>query len=449
MRFVSAAIMAVLCISTASLQAQTVTLTLEQATRAALDNNLNIVQADANVNAAQAGVTAAYGGYLPTLSASGSWSRNQTDRAGSSTANFGGSTVVIPASKSTTGSFNSALNLNWTLFDGFARQGQVGEASSRSIASEYTATRTRQSIVFQVESGYLNVLRNDQLVKVSEEALKRDRRQLERITESNRVGSLSLADVYRQQSQVAGDEFSLIQAQNNLDKAKADLVALIGLDVGKEFAFADPSISTALSPAELDSTSAKYANFRQLVQRAIASRPDYKGAIESYNGAQSGVTVARSGYLPSVSAFAGYNLTSDELRTLSDNKTMNWGLSLRWNLFDGFQTNSSIQSAIATRRNAEISLTQAERDINAQMKKALLDLEAARKQYEVSQKALVSAGEDLKIAEERYNLGAGTLLDMLVANANLVSAQANSVNAVYNYITAHRNLEYTLGERTY
>jgi outer membrane protein len=449
MRFVSAAIVAVLWASAASLEAQTVSLTLEQAMRAALENNLSIVQADANMNAAQAGVTAAYGGYLPTLSATGSWNRNQTDRAGSSTANFGGGTVVIPASKSTTSNFNTALNLNWTLFDGFAQQGQVGQASSRSVASEFTAIRTRQSIVFQVEANYLNVLRNEQLVKVSEGSLKRDRRQLERITESNRVGSLSLADVYRQQSQVAGDEFSLIQAQNNFDKAKADLVALIGLDVGREYVFADASISTALSAEELDATSSKYANFRQLVERAIASRPDYKGAVESYNASQSGVTVARSGYLPSVSAFAGYGLSSDEVRSLSNNKNVNWGLSVRWNLFDGFQTNNSVQSAIASRRNAEISLTQAERDINAQMKKALLDLEAARKQYEVSQKALVSAGEDLKIAEERYNLGAGTLLDMLVANANLVSAQANSVNAVYNYVTAHRNLEYTLGERTY
>lgn len=447
MRFVSAAIMAVLCASASALQAQTVTLTLDQATRAALENNLSIVQADANVGAAQAGVTAAYGGYLPTLSATGSWNRSQTSGVGSATVN--GVTFEGAATTATSNNFNSSLNLNWTLFDGFAQQGQVGQASSRSISSEYTATRTRQSIVFQVESNYLNVLRNDQLVKVSEGSLKRDRRQLERINESNRVGASSLADVYRQQSQVAGDELLLIQAQNNFDKAKADLVALIGLDVDKEYSFVDPAISTVLSPSELDSTSAKYANFQQLVQRAIASRPDYKGARESYNAAQSGVTVARSGYLPSLNAFAGYGLSSREVRTLTDNKTLNWGLSMRWNLFDGFQTNNSVQSAIASRRNAEISLTQAERDINAQMKKALLDLEAARKQYEVSQKAVVSAGEDLKIAEERYNLGAGTLLDMLVANANLVSAQANSVNAVYNYITAHRNLEYTLGERTY
>ncbi len=104
---------------------------------------------------------------------------------------------------------------------------------------------------------------------------------------------------------------------------------------------------------------------------------------------------------------------------------------------------------MATQRNAEISLVQAQRDINVDVKKALLDLEAARKQYEVSQKGLVSATEDRKIAEERYNLGAGTLLDLLVANANLVNAQANQVNAVYNFITAKRNVEYALGEKQY
>jgi outer membrane protein len=439
----SRGVVVLLLTATTIAAAQTKTLTLEQARQIALERNLSVAQAQNNVEAAQASVMAATGDYLPTLSASGGWTRNQTEGP----VTIGG--VQIPNTKAVFNNFSTSVNLNYTLFNGFAREGNYTRTSANAIATEQTAARTRQSIIFQVERAYLNVLRNEQLVKVSEENLKRDLRQLERITESNRVGALSRADVYRQQSQVAADELSVINAQNNYDKAKADLLALIGLDVNDDYTIADPSISTEIARSELESSAEQYSNFPELARRALAKRPDYLGATESVRSAEGGISAARSGYFPSVSAFAGYGFSNRELSRLTENKSINWGLNLRWNLFDGFSTNEALQSAYVQKKNAELSLQQTERNINVEVKKALLDLEAARKAYEVSQKGLVSATEDRKIAEERYNLGAGTLLDLLTANAGLVSAQANKVNAVYDFIIAKRNLEYVIGERTY
>jgi len=427
---------------------QAKTLTLGQARQIALERNLNVAQAQNNVEAAQARVLAATGNYLPTLSALGAWRRSQTDVPGAgsyfdpNTLNF-----VTAGGRVLSSRFITELDLGYTVFDGFAREGTMQQASSNSIASEQTAARTRQTIAFDVEAGYLNVLRNEQLVRVSEENLKRDRRQLERITEANRVGSLSLADVYRQQSQVAQDELNVITAQNNFDKSKADLVALMGLDVAEEYNFVDPSLGTEISQDELEATLTQYKDFSQASRQALAQRPDYQAAAETFSATDAGVTSARSGYLPSVTANAGYSLNGETFSSMSDTKTLNWGINLRWNIFDGFGTNQALQTAQVERKNADLSLRQTERSINVEIKKAMLDLDAARKLYEVSQKGLVSATEDRKIAEERYNLGAGTLLDLLTANAGLVNAEANKINAVYNYITAKRNMEYVLGER--
>lgn len=430
----------------AVLNAQAKNLTLEQAIQVALERNLQVAQAQNNVESAQSSVLAAYGNYLPSLSASGGWNRFQSDKEASY---YQGQVIPGTGGFSLSSNYQAGVSAGYTIFDGFAREGNFNRATSTSVSTEYISSRTRQSTVYQVQSGYLNVLRTEQLVKVSDENLKRDQRQLERIEESNRVGALALADVYRQQSQVAADELSSIQAQNDFDNAKTDLLSLIGLDVSEEYTCIDSTVTLEISQAEFDTTMAKYKDFKGIAEQALNRRQDYLSAREMLNAAESGISVARSGYFPSVSASAGYGLSSPQFSTLSNNRTLSWGLNFRWTLFDGFGTNQAIQSAIVTQRNAELSLVQAERDINTQLKKALLALEAAQKQYEVSQKGLISATEDRKIAEERYNLGAGTLLDLLTANAGLVQAQANKVNAVYNYIISKRNVEYTIGERTY
>lgn len=441
----------VLCLTVVfSAVAQKKVITLDQAKQVALERNLNVVQAQNNLASTQSQVLAARGQWLPTLSASTGWSRSQAESQSSGYQSFGGTVLQIPKSTETilSNRYSGAINANWTVFDGLSREASNSAATARAIASEQSVARTRQSIVYETVSLYLNVLRTRQLVTVSEENLKRDERQMERITESNRVGALSLADVYRQQSQVAIDELSLITAQNNYDKATADLIALIGYDVAEDYDIQDPTIPPDIDSVSIQESIQLTRDFSALTSKALKSRPDYLGAAQSLDAAESDVTNAKSNYFPSLGLFAGYNRSGDDNRPFG-NLSMNWGASLSWTLFDGFRTNQAIQSAVASKRNAEIQLAQAERNIGVDVKKALLDLDASRKSYEVSQKGLVSATEDRKIAEERYNLGAGTLLDLLTANANLVNAQANKVNAVYGFLNSKYNLEFAIGERSY
>ena len=452
MRIKASLVLVFLLILPGLVLAQAKILTLAEATSLALEQNIDVIQTQNNIESAKSQVLSAWGGYLPNLSASGSWSRTQSQRTGTSVQIIEGIPVTSQTeSFGVDNSFNTGLNSSLTIFDGLARESNLSAAKSRNVVVENTALRTRQAVVYSVTAGYLNVIRTRELVKVAEENLKRDERQLERITESNRVGALSLADVYRQQSQVANDELDVINAQNNYEKSKADLVALIGLSASEEYDFVDPSLRALLDSTEVQATMARYADVGKLAKVALSARPDYLAAGKNYEAAESGVTSASAGYWPSLSAFGSYGNFANEMDQLAVNRnyTLNWGLSLRWNLFDRFLTNQSVQSAMVNSRNAQVNLIQAEKDISVEVKKALLDLESARKSWDVSLKVLKSATEDRKIAEERYNLGAGTLLDLLVANATYVGAQATQINAIAGFLIAKFNVEFVMAERGY
>ncbi|HTX17254.1 MAG TPA: TolC family protein, partial [Bacteroidota bacterium] len=291
----------VLCVLPLTLFAQTTsvqTLTLKQAIDVALTKNVQVAQANNNVDAAKSSVMAAYGAYLPSLSASGEWLRQENNGPVITRVIAG---VPYPSGGfSITNNFTSGLNAGYTLFNGFNREAGVTRAVSTSNSTSDIFSRTKQQIVFSVQSDYLTVLRNEQLVKVTEENLLRDQRQLDRITESHKVGALSIADVYRQQSSVANDELLLLQSQNTFDKSKADLISLIGMDVSKEYTVADPTISPEIDSTELSSTKDTFTKMDELSQAALDIRPDYLSAVEALHASEAGETQAIGRYYPSV-----------------------------------------------------------------------------------------------------------------------------------------------------
>jgi outer membrane protein len=421
-------------------------ITLDGAVQIALERNISVLTAQYTLEGQESAVTAAYGGLLPTLSANGYWQRTQSDRQSTFIQGIGN----IPLRQvATTNSFNTSIGSNLLLFNGFANTANVRRATSNAVSAEQTLNRTRQSVVFDVQTLYSNLLRDEELLKVNEDNLKRDRRQLEQIVESNRVGSKSIADVYRQQVQVGSDELALIQAQSTYDKARADLIFALGLNVTDAYDFHDPSIKPDVDTTEFQGINQQYRDFRSLVTEALGVRPDYLSAAENVNAANSAVTVATGGHFPSISAFVSYGLNSSEISSLSDNRSLIWGLNVSFPLFNGWQTTNQVQQAKVNLKTAEQQLSQAERQVQVDIAKSLLDLEAAEKQVSVTINSVISATEDRRIAEEKYNLGAGTILDLLTAEANYTLALSNKVNAAYNYFLVKKQLEYNIGRIRY
>jgi len=425
-------------------------ITLDKAVDLALQNNTQVIQAQNSVEGRQSAVTAAYGGLLPSLDAGGSYSNRQ----GWSPVSGGGSQYIpglgilqLPSSGGHTSSdaYSAELDSRWTIFNGFGNYASINSAKANANASQLSSDRTVQSTVLEVHTLFLNVVRTFELMKVNEDNVKRSQRQLEQIEESNKVGSAALADVYRQRAQVGSDEFNLISAQTNYENAKMDLIFALGIDFNKEYQFDFTGIPVDIDTTEFVSINANYADFGGLMNTALEKRPDYQSAVEGLNSADAGVSGARAAFFPSVSASGSYLFSNNQLSGITDNKNLNLSLTISLPIFSGFSLQNQLDQAEVTRKNADEQVKQADRQVRVDIRKALLSLQSAEKQVVVAQSSVQSALMDQQIAEEKYHLGASTLLDLLTANANYTTALSNKVNAVTGYLVAKKTAEFAIG----
>jgi outer membrane protein len=426
--------------------AQTQTITLNRAIELAMERNYTIKQAVNAVERDQAGVLSAYGNFTPTLNLNSSWGGGQQFVNGVGIGNADDRNI------------STSLSAGLTIFDGFTNTSSFTAAKATASSSEFALNRTRQSVASQTQRLYYEVLRTRRLLEVSQLNLKYSTQQLDRVRETARLGSASLVNVYQQQAQVGQDELRVVQSESDYALAKANLSAYLALDVTDEAEFADPTIVNEIDEVEFQKQKSIAADLRGLVDQAMERRTDYLSSREAFAATDASVTQARSGYYPRLSASASYSLTgrtqrdlltkvvtASEFENFGVSRSFSWGLSLSLPIYSGFRTNESVQRALVARKNAEEGLRETERKIQVEVKTALLQLESAQKSYEAAVKSLQYQEQNLKVSQEKYNVGSGTLLDLLFAQNNFTNAQVTRINAVYQYLNAKSQFELAVG----
>ncbi len=417
-------------------------ITLQQAISLALDRNYQIARSEYRVESDRARVKSAYGNFLPNLNVGAGVRHTDTHGIRYIDGQPIGTSAAIT-------NYSTGISTNVTLFDGFSNVSDLNRSRYDQSVSEYSLENTRRSVVTRVYTLYFDVFRRKELLRVSEENLRRSQAQFERIKESNRVGAVPIVDVYRQQVQVGNDELALIQAEQNLENAKADLIFFIGLNPVLTFDFDSAGVPTSISEDIIEENLNRFRDFQELQRRTIAHRPDLEAAQHRVYAAESGLTSARGSYWPSVSLGASYGFSSDQISTLEDNRSFGYNLSFSIPLFQRFQRGNQIQQARVQIKQTEVEFNELQNQALLDIRKAILNLEAAAKRVDVTDQNIIAAREEQRLAEERYNLGAGTLLDLIVANANLAQAESNNVDAIFGFHLAVKEIENLIGEELY
>lgn len=417
-------------------------LTLQDCIQLALKLNTSVLQSRYQSDSQGAKLLSAYGALLPTVGVGAQFYYNDRN-------NLTLNGVQLLSQRQITRLYSAGVQADYTLFDGMANLAGLNQIRAQSKSAKFDYERAQQTAVYQTIQNYLAVFNARDQLKISEDNLKRDQRQLEQIKESNSVGSASLADVYQQQALVSSDEYSLVQAKNTYDQSRANLKFFLAIPVTDSVAFVDPSVTSKVDTTEFAQLNAKYSQVGILVEKALKSRPDYKAAVQNLDASKSGLAIAEAAYSPTVTLSAQYAINGPQLSDISRNNGLQSSLSVSLPIFNGFQTQTNIETAGIGVKTAEQTLDATKRQVQLDIYKALLNLYAAEKGYESAVNAVAYAKINLETAQEKYKVGSGTLLDVLTANALYTTDLSNQVVAAYNFIQAKKQVEYASGNINY
>ncbi len=422
-------------------------LTLDEAISIALQRNTALIKTKNTIYTGEAQLKNAYGDLLPTLGAQASWNWQRVSDIGGIQRDYFGNDVEVPASEVDSRSYSVGVGGGITLFDGLANISNISQKQDNLKAIEYNIEKAKQNVVYETANYYYQVINADELKKVREENVKYYQKFYETVQERNRLGSVAKADVYTAQVQLGNAELLLIQAQNSYETALSSFLNYLGLNVLEDYSLVDPY--GGQTDIDADSYLKDYEDVRAMVNAALDNRFDYKSQQLTVSSAESGLTISRSSLFPSLSGSYSYSSGATKPGNLFDRKVLSFGLTLSFPIFSNWATESQIQSAEVNLSNAREDLLALERSVKIEVKQGFLDLTAAKKSLDVASKNVTAAEETRKINQERYNLGSGTILDVLQADRDHTDALRNKINALYDYYTKRDNLNNALGKLEY
>ena len=409
----------------AQLDSAGIKLTLDDAVDRALKNSPEIVRASGSVTTSEWSEKTAFGAFLPSLSLSSGTSRSSSSRFDERT-----QTTIAGSSQS----YSAGLSANYSLFTGGRRGAEMKRARANTASAEASLVESRFNVVLETKTAFFNVQRQVDLERVAQGDVQRSQEALSAAERRLQVGSATRSDVLRAQLDLNNAKQSLLSIQTQQRSAGYSLGVLIGVNspVGVQ-------VESLVAPRAMP------LNDQELARIAVDQAPAVVTARATVNAADAATSVSRAQYFPTLSLSSGTDWSNQEFQISEGNKGWSMRVGLSYPLFNGFSREAQVANSDVQLRSARAALAAAERQARADVERLLGELRLAEQQIVLANEALTVAQEDLRVNQERYRLGMTTILDLLLSQNSLRSAENGQVSARYDYEIARAQLEALVG----
>jgi len=353
---------------------------------------------------------------------------------------------------STTSSFRASIGSNLVFYNGNNRIHALKASKYRLESQQLLIERTEQDIINQVALQFLQVLLDQELLKITKENLITQQRTLAEITGFVDAGIRPEVDRYRQDADVKSFELLVIQAKNNLANDKSALALTLQLDPSDDFIVVRPSWN-------IDRIRATEYNLEELYTIGLSRRPDYKRLEYEEKASQHDFKRAFNSYMPLLSGFGSFGSTyfNDNVDAtptdpfpdqLTNRRSTSYGINLTIPLWDRLQTRNNRVFTKVNFENAANNVDNLEKTVKIEVQVAFNNYTNVKAGYAVSLAQYDASKLAYETQQESYAVGLATQVELAIANASFVGAQANLAQTGYRLLFQKILLDYATGVLT-
>ncbi len=446
----------------------------------ALANNLNIKQAELNLQTSQVDLKEARAARHPNLNANTGGNVNN----GRSIDPFSNEFTEVSVTSS---NFSVSTSLN--LFTGFRTYNSIKRSELDLQANKLDLDQSKQDIILNTTLAYLTIIFNDELLASAEAQVAATKKQRDRTAKLVDAGTLAQSSLLEIESQIATEELNVVNARNQLEVSYLNLMQLLYLDPVQPFGIERPNL-------ENPNLTQPIVQLSELYKAGEISQPLIRAADLRIKSADLNEKVAKGAYYPtlqfSASAATGYSsltqrgtgefetITSSSQvlvqgfplpgveqpfpvvlsqsreipltsRTpfadqLSDNRRSGLSLNLSIPIYNRRQTKSAVERARIQKKLAENTALIRRQTLNQNIQQAYVDVKNALATYQQTEAQIESLELTFQNSEKQFNFGVMNSVDFLIAKTNLNRAKFDLIRAKYDYIFRSKILDFYQGK---
>jgi outer membrane protein TolC len=400
-------------------------LNIEDAVRIGLENHPRIKAATEKIGSQQAVLGQQMAAYYPTVTLSNQYRTNQ------SSTNGGADTAAD--------SYSSQASFNMTLYNFGKREGNVQAARETLDATRQDFTTTIQDVVVGIKQSYYVYLASQALVKVRQDTV-RNRDLLVRQAQGfYEVGTRARIDVARAEANLYSARADLIAAENGVKIAWVTLRNAMGSPRLSEQPVAEDSPEVELS-----------MNLSTARSIAFDARSELKSFAAQKRASDQLLAAARRGHLPDLILDTSYgrrHVSNDgNLNTFPLQPVWSVQLSLNIPIFDGFKTTNRVEETLHNYNNVRAQEEDRRQQIALEVEQSYLRVVETQERIKATESAAKAAKENLDLAQGRYQVGVGSIIEITDAETTYTDAITTYIRTVYDYKIADAQLARAMGD---